>query len=87
MSSVTLSSKGQVTLPSELRHLLGLQAGDQLLAEEHDGAVVLRPLRHKDFFEACNASAKIYQGKAVSMEAMKGAWGQAAAERHQKGTA
>jgi AbrB family looped-hinge helix DNA binding protein len=84
MSSVTLSSKGQVTLPSEIRNHLGLHAGDQLLVEEHDGVMVLRPLKHKDFFAACEATAKLYKGKPVSTEAMKNAWAQGAAERHKK---
>ncbi|MBV8659351.1 MAG: type II toxin-antitoxin system PrlF family antitoxin [Burkholderiales bacterium] len=30
MATATLTSKGQVTIPASVRHMLGLQAGDQI---------------------------------------------------------
>lgn len=47
MSSVTVSSKGQVVLPARVRKRLGLGAGSRLeLVEEEDGVrlVVARPV-------------------------------------------
>jgi AbrB family looped-hinge helix DNA binding protein len=84
MPSVTISTKGQVTLPSEIRQHLGLGPGDQLLAEEQDGTVVLRPLKYKSFFEACDASAKLYKGAAIPLESMDDAWPGGASMRHKK---
>jgi len=45
MSAHTLvvSDRGQVTLPKRLRERLALKAGSALIAEERDGALVLRP--------------------------------------------
>ncbi len=45
MSSDTLvvSDRGQVTLPKRLRERLAIKAGSALIAEERDGALVLRP--------------------------------------------
>lgn len=41
---VTLTSKGQTTIPKSIRDHLGLQAGDQLdFVIEADGRVTLRP--------------------------------------------
>lgn len=41
--NLTISKKGQITLPAELRKRLGLEAGDTVIAEERDGELVLRP--------------------------------------------
>lgn len=45
-----VSSKGQVVLPSPIRHRLGIHAGDPLEAEVEDNRIVLtpaRPCRHR----------------------------------------
>ena len=41
--SSTISSKGQVTVPVEVRHRLGLKAGDRVEFHFEDGKTVLRP--------------------------------------------
>jgi AbrB family looped-hinge helix DNA binding protein len=38
-----LSSRGQITLPAEVRQALGLKAGDTLLIRLEEGRVVLEP--------------------------------------------
>jgi antitoxin PrlF len=44
MAVATLTSKGQTTIPKEIRDLLGLAPGDKLdFIVESDGRVVLRP--------------------------------------------
>ncbi len=41
MLSSTLTSKGQVTIPADLRHALNLHAGDTLVFEAIDHKVVI----------------------------------------------
>ena len=41
--NLTISRKGQITLPAELRRKYGLEAGDTVIAEERNGELVLRP--------------------------------------------
>ncbi|MBW1778398.1 MAG: AbrB/MazE/SpoVT family DNA-binding domain-containing protein [Deltaproteobacteria bacterium] len=41
--NLTVSSKGQITLPAGLRKKLGIQTGDTVIAEEKNGELVLRP--------------------------------------------
>jgi AbrB family looped-hinge helix DNA binding protein len=41
----TISSKGQVTVPVEVRHRLGLKEGDRVEFVSEDGKTYLRPVR------------------------------------------
>jgi AbrB family looped-hinge helix DNA binding protein len=41
----TISSKGQVTVPGEVRRRLGVKQGDRIEFAFVDGAVVVRPVR------------------------------------------
>ena len=43
--SSTISSKGQITVPIEVRHRLGLKQGDRVEFVFEDGRTVLRPKR------------------------------------------
>jgi AbrB family looped-hinge helix DNA binding protein len=45
--SSTISSKGQVTVPIEVRHRLGLREGDRVEFVFEDGRTVLRPGRQE----------------------------------------
>lgn len=45
MSTATLTSKGQITLPAELRRVLSLESGDRIeFFRQADGIYGLRPL-------------------------------------------
>lgn len=43
-ATVTIMSRGVVTLPSKLRHALGLKVDDQLIAETTPQGLLLRHL-------------------------------------------
>ena len=44
MATATLTSKGQTTIPKEIRDFLGIGPGDKLdFVVESDGRVILRP--------------------------------------------
>ena len=47
----TLSSKGQTTIPGEIRRLLGLKENDRILYEIEDGKVAIKsvPSVHPPF--------------------------------------
>ena len=46
-----ITSKGQVTVPHEIRRALGVGAGDKLLFEKDGSEVRVRPVRTKSPFE------------------------------------
>jgi antitoxin PrlF len=51
--TATMTSKGQITVPVEVRRRLGLRQGDRVAFDVEDGSAVLRPLRaERDAFDA-----------------------------------
>ena len=43
MSTATLTSKGQVTIPADVRQRLGLESGDRIEFIEMDGGYAIKP--------------------------------------------
>ena len=46
----TITSKGQITVPREVRRVLGVKAGDRLLFESDEKGIRLRPVRTRSAF-------------------------------------
>ena len=46
-----ITSKGQITVPIEVRRLLGVREGDRLLFESDSKGVHVRPVRGQSVFE------------------------------------
>lgn len=42
-STLIVSARGQITLPADLRHRLGIKDGGVVTLEEREGEVILRP--------------------------------------------
>ncbi len=71
MNKSTLTSKGQLTIPKEVRERLGLKPGDGLLFEvEGDDTVRLRVQRRKTLKELKGSlsSGRAYPGKEIERE-------------------
>ena len=46
-----ITSKGQITVPHEIRQALGVRPGDKLLFEKDGSGIRVRPVRAKSPFE------------------------------------
>jgi antitoxin PrlF len=46
----TITSKGQITIPLEVRKMLGVHAGDKLLFENDETGIRVRPVRTQSTF-------------------------------------
>jgi len=46
----TITSKGQITVPLEVRKILGVRAGDKLVFEDDERGVRVRPVRSQSTF-------------------------------------
>ena len=79
----TLTSKGQITLPKEIRDALKLDSGAKLdFSLQPDGSVNVRPL--KNSVASLFGILKRPGGKAFSIEEQKDAVGRALAEKHDR---
>ena len=47
-TTATLTSKGQITIPKELREKLDLKKGDKLVLVEEEGNIILRKVSLED---------------------------------------
>jgi len=45
-----ITSKGQITVPREVRRILGLRTGDRLLFESDGKSIRVRPIRNRSAF-------------------------------------
>lgn len=62
--SSTLSSKGQITVPLEIRRRLGLKEGDRVEFIVDDGRTILRPaIRAENPFEKYIGAAPAFRGR------------------------
>lgn len=84
MTVTTLTSKGQMTLPKTIRDDLNVGPGDKIDIVKKDGLYVLRPRR-----SALALAGKFYKPgrKALTIEEMDEAIGQAIAEDYERSIA
>ena len=74
MSRATLTSKGQVTIPKDVRDRLGLESGDRVVFEFEGDAVRLRVERRKSLVELMGSlpATREYPGREAERPA--GIW-------------
>jgi len=83
MPGSTISSKGQVTIPKEVREALRVDAGDRVLfVVRDDGIVELRP-ETVDLLDLVGILEPA-KGRRLTVEEMKAGIGRAAAESFQR---
>jgi antitoxin PrlF len=81
-ATVTITSRGVVTLPARLRHALGLKPEDQLIAETTSEGLLLRPAitlpveiytpaREREFDEAEAELAEVLAGKGTGKRPLR----------------
>ena len=74
MSRATLTSKGQVTIPKDVRDRLGLESGDRVVFEFEGDVVRLRVERRKSLEELMGSlpATREYPGREAEREAARG---------------
>ena len=73
---ITVSSKGQIVIPKDIRDALRLKAGERLAVTVKGGKIILEqpePSREKISFEEFRRRVPRYEGRAATVEEMNGA--------------
>ena len=71
----TMSSKGQLTVPKEIRETLGLKEGTKFSVTIENGNVVARP-KNRSIMELAGILGKAPSGKSLTIEEMDEAIGE-----------
>lgn len=68
-----ITSKGQITVPRDIRRALGVRPGDRLLFEEEGDEVRVRPVRTRSPFEKYRGigTPEIGRGKKAVVRAVR----------------
>ena len=69
MANATLTSKGQTTIPKEIRDSLGLKAQDRLNFTLMPNGTVIMRVKNKSILDLADIIK--YKGPKISIEAMK----------------
>jgi AbrB family looped-hinge helix DNA binding protein len=56
-SVTTVSTKGQLVIPAEMRNMLGIEAGTLVALTLEEGAITLRPVSNRLVDETCGMFA------------------------------
>jgi AbrB family looped-hinge helix DNA binding protein len=73
-----ITSKGQITVPREIRRMLGVRSGDKLLFESDGKGIRVRPVRSKSAFSKYRGigNPEIPSGRKSISKWMRGMRGQ-----------
>jgi AbrB family looped-hinge helix DNA binding protein len=72
MGITRLSSKGQITIPKEIRDKLGLEPGDKVLMEAMEHAAIIKPLkRPSESMKGIGKEAKARLGNISAAELLR----------------
>jgi antitoxin PrlF len=82
----TLTSKGQVTVPAEIRERLDMRAGDHLRFQIDDaGRLIITPIRRRSIFEGLDELKLPSLGRQITKADINAAIEAEVKERYQRG--
>jgi AbrB family looped-hinge helix DNA binding protein len=85
MAASTLTSKGQITIPKEVRERLGLKEGDRLVFRfDKNGNLLLQPDAHGPLGRLPGMLQHLAKNRPVTVEEMNAAVKRRAAERFER---
>ncbi len=72
--TVTVTSKGQLTLPAKIREALGIRQGTRLEVETADGGILLKPVRRLSEMKGAAKKALAGSTPLSQLKALRNSW-------------
>jgi looped-hinge helix DNA binding domain, AbrB family len=71
MPETVVTRKYQITIPKEVREVLGIKVGDRLIVKVEDGKIVIEPVRASNALKQLSSVADKYLGGPKNIDAVK----------------
>ena len=69
-----ITSKGQVTIPKDIRDALGISSGDKLLFERKNGDVVIKKARKGDVVSVLDKASPLEKKTLETLRKIRDEW-------------
>ena len=70
-NNIKITSKGQITIPKEIRDSLHLEKGNYLSVQVKDGCIILQPVVEKDDKQKLMEYARYASGKSFGLKKVR----------------
>ena len=74
-SEVTVTRKGQVTIPAELRKKFGIREGMKVDITDAPSGLLLKPIPHMNDWAGADAGKYTYEEMVETLDRLRGKWG------------
>ena len=69
-----ITSKGQITIPAEIRKTLGISRGDRILFEQKGDDIIIKKAEEKSLVSLLESTSPLSEKATKSMEKIRDEW-------------
>ena len=69
-----VTSKGQITIPKEVRDILGVSGGDKILFEKKDGEVAIKKVPKNSIFSVLDEAIPLRKETSAILRSIRDEW-------------
>ena len=69
-----ITSKGQITIPAEIRKFLGVSRGDRIIFERKDGDIVIKKAEEKSLVSLLESTSPLSEKATKLLKKLRDEW-------------
>ena len=69
-----ITSKGQITIPAEIRKFLGVSRGDRIIFERKDGDIVIKKAEEKSLVSLLESTSPLSEKATKALKNIRDEW-------------